>query len=154
MSLAFNKFNSFVQDAGDGVFDLNTDTLALALFVAATSPTSGDSRYNSSSGFQLNSSGATEVAAGNGYTAGGIDIPTTSYSQSGGLATLFAGTGLMTWTASGAGFSLRYIVAYDVTAGVATARPLLGWWDYGSTLSLSAGQTFSLSFPNDVLTVQ
>ena len=143
---SFSKFNPFVQDLGRKVHNLNADTLKLLLITATTSPTSADGTYDDASAHTLNSSGAAEVANGNGYTAGGSTIGSTSYSQSSGTATLACTSSAITWTASGAGFSLRYVVAYNSSAGSSGARPLIGWWDYGSTVTLAAGESFSVTF--------
>jgi hypothetical protein len=153
LSVAFNKFYPFVANIGLGKFDLNTDTINLALFTAATAPTTADGTYASNSGYTLNSSGSTEVATGGGYTANGQTLASTAYSQTSGTATLSCTGSATTWTASGSGFSLRYVVCYDITAGTAGARPLIGWWDYGSTVTLNAGDTFSVTLSSGVLTI-
>lgn len=150
---SFNKFNPFVADIGLKKHNLNTDTIKLALFVAATAPTSADGTYADNAGFTLNSSGATEVANGNGYTANGSTLSTTAYSQSSGTATLTCTASATTWTASGAGFALRYVVCYNITAGSSGTRPLIGYWDYASTVTLASGDTFSVTLASGVLTI-
>jgi hypothetical protein len=151
--VAFSKFYPFVQNLGLGAFDLNTDTLKLALFTATTAPTNADATYDAATTHTLNSSGAAEVANGNGYTSNGTTLAATAYSQTGGTATLSCTASATTWTASGAGFSLRYVVCYDITAGSSGARPLIGYWDYGSTVTLNAGDTFSVTLASGVLTI-
>ncbi len=150
---SFTKFFPFVANIGLGVFNLNTDTLKLALFTAATAPTTADGTFDTSSTHQLNSSGSTEVANGNGYTAGGTTLASTAYSQSAGTATLSCTASATVWTASGAGFALRYVVCYDATAGTSSTRPLIGWWDYASTVTLNSGDTFSVTLASNVLTI-
>lgn len=149
----FTKFQPFVQDVGRKVHNLNSDTITLALFTAAAAPTSADGTFDTSSTHQLNSSGSTEVANGNGYTANGTTLASTAYSQSSGTATLTCTASATTWTASSAGFALRYVVCYNITAGSAGARPLIGFWDYGSTVTLAAGDTFSVTLASGVLTI-
>ena len=62
-----------------------------------------------------------------------------------------AGTGTLTgtkivWTSSGAGMAaFRYVVYYNDTQ-TSPADALIGWWDYGSSLALAVGETFSLKF--------
>ena len=152
---SFNKFYPFVANLGNGKFNLNSDTINLALFTAATAPTNADSTYNSggSGGYTLNSSGSTEVAGGNGYTANGQGLASTAYSQSSGTATLSCTSSATTWTASSSGFSLRYVVAYDLTSGTSSGRYVIGWWDYGSTVTLNSGDTFSVTLSSGVLTI-
>lgn len=153
LGVSFNKFNPFAQDIGRKVHNLNSDTIKLALFTAATAPTSADGTYADNSGFTLNSSGSTEVAGGNGYTANGTTLASTAYSQSSGTATLSCTGSATTWTASSAGFALRYVVCYNITAGSSGARPVIGYWDYGSTVTLNSGDTFSVTLASGVLTI-
>lgn len=151
--VAASKFNPFVQNLGRGTFNLNSDTITLALFTAATAPTASDGTFDTSTTHQLNSSGSTEVANGNGYTAGGTTLASTAYSQTSGTATLSCTGSATTWTASSSGFALRYVVSYDATAGSAGARPLILFWDYGSTVTLNSGDTFSVTLASGVLTI-
>ena len=37
----------------------------------------------------------------------------------------------------------RYVVMYDNTA-TTPLKPLIGWWDYGSSITLSSGDTFTV----------
>lgn len=58
-----------------------------------------------------------------------------------------AGTGVwrltlpadQTWTASGAGFTFRYMVLDNTTA-----NKLIGFWDYGSSQAVAASETVTL----------
>ena len=99
-----------------------------------TAPVATNSQYSDISG--------TEVANGNGYTTGGASLTLTSSSQSGGTYKYIASAASPTWTATGPMGTFRYVVAYDSTP---TAKSLVGWWDYGSSLSLTSGQTFTVS---------
>lgn len=85
----------------------------------------------------------TEISAGNGYTAGGTAVGSTAYSQSSGTASLTGSN--VVFTASGGSIGpFRYAVLYNVTAGSASNRPLIGWWDYGSSITLATGETFTV----------
>ena len=58
-------------------------------------------------------------------------------------------------TASGGAIAdLRYAVLYNDTP-TAPADPLIGFWDYGATVSLASGETFTVDFSaaNGVLTL-
>ena len=35
----------------------------------------------------------------------------------------------------------------------APADPLIGWWDYGSAITLAAGETFSVDFGASLFTI-
>jgi hypothetical protein len=149
---SYNKFNSAAADLPNGVHNLGTDSLKVGLF--STAPAATDTAYNSTNG-TLVGSGATEIAAGNGYTAGGAAVPIASSTQTGGTYKLMQ-SGNVVFTASGAGFGpFRYIAFYNSSKGTTAARPVLGWWDYGSSISVSAGNTFSISFDgvNGILTL-
>jgi hypothetical protein len=124
---AFNKFNAFVQDVGRKVHNLNADTLKVCLtntVPVATNAVLAD---------------ITEITAQNGYSAGGAAVPTTSYSQSSGTATLIGDK--VTFTGTGTFGPFRYAVLYNSTAA---GGPLIGWWDYGSAISVNNGDTFSV----------
>lgn len=129
MSVAFNKYNTFVQDVGRKVHNLNSDTLKIAL--TNTAP-------NASTHAVL--ADITEITAQNGYSAGGTACTGVSYSQSSGTATLSA-TG-PTFTGTGTFGPFRYAVLYNSTAA---SGPLIGWWDYGSSISVNNGDTFAVT---------
>ena len=90
-----------------------------------------------------------EIAAGNGYTAGGADA-TGVWSESP------AGTGQLVctdivWTAAGGTIGpFRYAVLYDDTSAT---KHLIGWWDYGSAVTLQIGETFTVDFAATTLTL-
>lgn len=86
----------------------------------------------------------TEIAAGNGYTAGGNTITTSSSSQTSGTFKLVLAD--TTFTASGGAIAnFRYAVLYNDTP-VTPADPLIGFWDYGSTVTLLTGESFVVDF--------
>lgn len=127
----FQKFNCFVQDIGRGLHNLNTDTLKVMLTNTAPLATN------------TIKADITEIAAGNGYTAGGTAIANTSYSQTGGVATLFGDD--VTFTASGGAIAtFRYVVIYNDTSAT---KPLICFYDYGSSISPNSGEFFLVDFP-------
>jgi hypothetical protein len=83
---------------------------------------------------------ATEISAGNGYTAGGNAASTTSSAQTGGVYKLILASPA-TWTATGGSLGpFRYAVLYD-----STTNNLIGYWDYGSAVTLGVGESFAVS---------
>jgi len=48
-------------------------------------------------------------------------------------------------TASGAVATFRYVVIYNDTP-TSPADPLVGWYDYGSDVTLANGETFTIDF--------
>lgn len=125
----FNKFNSFAEAIGRKVHNLNADTLKVAL--TNTAP--------SASNTQL--SDITQISNGNGYTTGGTAAASNAYSQTSGTGKLTAND--VVFTATGSMGPFRYAVLYNDTA---TNDELIGWWDYGSSITLASGETFTVDF--------
>lgn len=136
--VAFNKYNQFVEDLGLGVHNLDTGTLKIAL--TNTAPSASHATLSQIS----------EITPGNGYNAGGNDA-TGVWSESGGTGTL-SGTDVV-FTASGGTIGpFRYAVLYNDTP-TSPADPLIGWWDYGSSVTLQIGETFTVDFGASILTI-
>jgi hypothetical protein len=102
-----------------------------------TAPVATNGKYGDISG--------TELANGNGYTTGG-EASTVTAANASGTETVTATA--VTWTASGSMGPFRYVVCYDSTP---TDKPLISWWDFGSSVTLASSQTFSV-FPNSSAT--
>lgn len=134
---AFNKFQDFVEALGLGEHNLNTDTLKVYLSNATPSASADADKAD-----------LAEITAGNGYTAGGEDS-TNVWTESSGTGTL-AGTDI-TWTASGGSIGpFRYAVLYNDTH---STDGLIGWWDYGSSITLNDGEQFTVDFGASILTI-
>ena len=141
---SFNKFNQFVADLATGVHQLQTGTKhVLKVALSNTAPSSANAVL----------ADITQVANGNGYTTGGVSVGTITGAQTSGTFKLTGGTDPV-WTASGAGFTARYAVLYNDTP-TSPAKPLIGWWDYGSSVTLAAGETFTVDLDqtNGILTL-
>lgn len=129
---SFVKFYQFATDLSTKVHDLNADTINVGL--SNTAPTASTDAVWSD---------ITEITAGNGYTAGGSDSQNTG-SGSGGTYTVTCTN--VTWTASGGSIAtFRYVVVYNTTP-TSPLKPLIGYWDYGSGLSLATGESFTVKF--------
>lgn len=127
---AFNKFNQFVEDLAKKVHSLNSDTLKVML--TNTLPVAGNAVKTD----------ITEISAGNGYSAGGATATFTSGAQTSGTYKLVLAD--VVFTASGGSIGpFRYAVLYNDTP-TSPADPLLGWWDYGTSITLTAGNTFTV----------
>lgn len=128
---AFNKFNAFVEALAEKKHDLGADTLKVLLTSTAPVVTNAVK------------ADVTEITAGNGYTAGGATAAVTSSAQTSGTYKLVLGDPA-TWTASGGSVGpFRYAVLYNDTA---TNKELIGWWDYGSSITLASGESFAVDF--------
>lgn len=136
----FNKFQVFVEDLAEKVHNLGSDTLKVAL--TNTVPVNTNTIL----------ANITQIANGNGYTTGGTQAVQSSSAQTSGTYKLVLAD--VVFTASGAVGPFRYAVLYNDTPS-SPADPLIGWWDYGSSISLATGETFTVDFDatNGVLTL-
>jgi hypothetical protein len=129
---SFNKFNAFVESLAEGVFDLQNDTINIVL--TNTAPVATNSVL----------ADLTEISGGNGYTAGGLAVTVSASSQSSGTYKLVVDD--LTITASGGSIGpFRYFVLIDDTP-TTPANPLIGWWDYGSSITLGDGEAITVDF--------
>lgn len=127
---AFNKFQPYAEDAYHGVHNLGSDTLKVLLTNVAPAATDGQV------------SQLTEIAAGNGYTAGGDAVTVTNSAQTGGTYKLEGND--VTFTASaGAIGPFRYAVLYNDTSA---SDRLIGYWDNGSAETLNDGESITVDF--------
>jgi hypothetical protein len=133
----FNKFNSFVEDLAEKVHNLGSDQLRVALTNSA--PIASNTVL----------ANLTEISYTN---LSARAIATTSSAQTSGTYKLVL-TDLVL-TASGAVGPFRYVVIYNDTP-TSPADPLIGWYDYGSSISLASGETFTVDFDgsNGLLTL-
>lgn len=130
----FTFFDEFKKYLGDGTIDLDTHTFKAMLTNSA--PTTGTNTVKAD---------ITEISAGNGYTAGGASLASVTWAETG------AGTGIwqftaadVTWTASGGSIGpFRYVVVYDDTP-TSPADPLVGLLDYGSAVTITDGNPFTV----------
>jgi hypothetical protein len=89
----------------------------------------------------------TEISAGNGYTAGGVNMNCTK-SRAGNVETIAIAPANPTWTANTSLMAtFRYVVFYDDTA---SGKPVLGYFDHGSTITLNGvtGETYQILSSN------
>lgn len=133
---AFNKFNCFVQDIGDKLHNLNADSLKV--YLTDTLPVATNTVYNTPA----------DLATAGGYTSGGGVVGSSAYSQTSGTASLTGSDVVFTATTGFGPF--RYAVLYNNTA---SGKNLIGWWDYGSDVTLGALETFTVHFGATILTI-
>lgn len=127
---AFQKFDAFIENVFEGVHDLGSDTLKVML--TNTAPTAANSVK----------ADITEIAPGNGYSAGGLTVAQSSSAQSGGVYKLVVSD--PTFTAAGGSIGpFRYVVLYNDTP-TSPADPLIAFWDYGTSITLTNGNSFTV----------
>lgn len=131
---SFNKFNSFVEALAEKVHNLGSDTLTVALTNSAPVATNT----------QL--SNITQISYTNCSSRA---VTVSSSSQTSGTYSLVCNDLVLTASGGTVG-AFRYVVLYNDTA---TDDELIAWWDYGSSITLADGETFTIDFGANVLTV-
>lgn len=136
------KFQQFVEHLAEKVHNLGSDTLKVAL--SNTAPdVAADTVFGDIS----------EISAGAGYSAGGTQATISSSEQASGTYKLVLAD--VTFTASGGAIGpFRYVILYNDTP-TSPADPLIAYWDYGSAISITDGNSFTTDFhaTNGVLTL-
>jgi 5-deoxy-D-glucuronate isomerase len=127
----FFKFQDFSEQLIRGIHDFDAHTFKVYLTNAAPSASLDAVKAD-----------LAEIAAGNGYTAGGNTTTITVAEVTG--TTTVSGTEVV-FTATGAVGPFQYAVLYNDTS---TSKNLVGAWDYGSSISLATGETFTVKFSN------
>ena len=131
----YNKFNDFSNQLVRGTHNFASNTFKIML--TNTAPVATNTVF----------ANLTDIAAGNGYTAGGTALTSVTITPSGTTATISAQK--VVFTASGGTLpstgTFRYAVLYNDTAA---SKNLIAWWDYASSTSLNTGETFSVLFSN------
>jgi hypothetical protein len=137
---SYNKFQVFTKDLIEGKHNFASNTFKVML--TNTAPVNTNSIK----------ADLTEISAGNGYTAGGTATTITS-STSSGVAKV-TGTDVVFTAAGGSIGPLRYAVLYNDTQ-TSPAKPLISWWDYGSSITLNDTETLTVDFDatNGIFTV-
>ena len=129
---AFQKFHAFVEALAEKKHNLGSDTLKVYL--------TNDTPSASADAVKAD---LAEITVGvDGYTAGGNTCSITSSAQTTGTYKLVLGDPA-TWTSTGTLGPFRYAVLYNDTAA---SDELIGWWDYGSSITLASGESFAVDF--------
>lgn len=123
---SFVKFQPFIEALAEKVHNLGSDQLTVAL--TNTAPNATDATLS-----QITEISYTNLSSRN--------ITTTSSSQTSGTYKLVLAD--LVLTASGAVGPFRYVVIYNDTSA---SDNLIAYFDNGSSLSLTSGETFTLDF--------
>jgi hypothetical protein len=146
-SSSFYKFNCFVEDIGKVKHDFGSDSLKILL--TNTVPNAADTIVDTSVTpcVVKATSNSTEVAAASGYSKGGGAIASLVYAQTSGTAKLYGVK--VTWTAGASIGPFQYAVLYNDSKGTSATRPVIGYFNYGSAVTLGIGETFTVGNSND-----
>lgn len=125
---SLTRFYQFSEDLAHKVHNLGSDTLKVILSNTAPALTNEVK------------ADITELSTSGGYTAGGQSLTVTTSAQTSGVYYLIAND--LTWTGSGGGFTFRYAIVFNDTP-TSPADPLIGYVDYGYSVTIASGQTFT-----------
>lgn len=144
---SFYKFNQFVEDLGNVLHNFDTDSIKCLL--TNTVPNVADNVVDTVSTpcIVKATSNAVEVAAASGYTKGGNAVATPIWAQTSGTAKFYGVK--VTWTAGASIGPFQYAVLYNDTKGTTATRPVIGWFNYGTPVTLGVGETFTVGNSND-----
>jgi hypothetical protein len=134
----FNKFQKFVEDLAFGVHNFTNDTTCtITIALTSIAPIATNAvLLDLTQVSYANFSDRVVAIASSAHTTGTYKLTLTD----------------KTLTAAGNTASFRYVVLYnDDPAG----DPLIGYYDYGSSIALATGETFTIDFDgsNGVLTL-
>lgn len=135
---SYSKFNQFVEDLATKKHDFSADQFTVALCAAANAPVATNSVL----------ANLTQISYTN-LSSRNLTISTSSQT-SGTYTQLFAD---LTLSASGGAVAaFRYVVIYNDTQ-TSPADPLVGWYDYGSDLTLADGESLLIDFTTSTFTI-
>ena len=136
---AYVKYQEFVEDLAKGVHDFSTHTFKFAL--TNTAPTVAT---------DVGLADITEIASGNGYTAGGSAVAITSAVQATGTLSVVPTADVVITASGGSIGPFRYVVLYNDTS---TGDRLISYYDAGSNITLADGETLTIDVGATLLTI-
>jgi hypothetical protein len=139
---SFNKFQQFVEDVALGVHTaaLNADTDTLKVYLSNATPDAALDNVKAD---------LAEITNENGYTAP-VDVLNAASIVTGTITVV--GTDVVITASGGTVGPFRYAVLYNDTPA-SPLDPLIGWWDYGSAITLQAGESFTVDFGASLFTI-
>ncbi len=120
-------YDSFLGDVAKGNIDLDTDTIKCLLVTSSYTPDRAHDKRDD----------ITNEVTGTGYTTGGAEVGSKAVTVDGvNHLAKFDGADV-TWADST--ITARGAVLYKARGGASSADELIGYWDFGSDKSSSAG---------------
>jgi hypothetical protein len=135
---AWNKINAFVEHLAEKVHNLGSDTLTVAITAAANAPVAGNTVLA-----DLTQISYTNLSA--------RTLTVSASSQTAGTYSLVVSDKVLTASGGTVG-PMRYFVVFNDTP-TSPADPLIGWYDYGSEITLADGETVTLDFGSSLFTL-
>lgn len=127
---AFTKYHTFIDEISKGGHNLQTAAYKIALTNTAPTPLT-DTVWNTTV--------YPAPTAANGYTAGGNTPTVSSATTTTYVFKLVLADSVFTATAGGIG-PFRYAILYNSSA----TNKVVGYWDYGSSITLADTETFTV----------
>lgn len=127
--MAAKLYGSFLMKALNKEIDYDTDTIKVMLLTSAYTPNQDTHDY-------LDDVVANEVT-GTGYTAGGATLASKAITYDSATNVVILDADDVTWSSST--ITARYAVVYDSSPGTNATRPLIGYVDFTSDQSSTAG---------------
>lgn len=143
----FVKLNGFVEHLAEKVHNLGSDQLVIAL--TNTAPGSESTPPTGATGSNILAN-ITQISYTNLSTR---NVTTSASAQTSGTYKLTL-TDLVLTSSGGTTGPFRYVYLYNDTP-TSPADPLIAYWDYGSSITLGNGETFTIDFDGSagVLTI-
>ena len=136
--VAFVKFECFTEHLAEKVHNLDTDVLKAYLSNATPNVATHTVKAD-----------VAEITLQNGYS-GGIDVQNAT-SRTGGVTSITAVD--VAWAGFAGSFGpFRYVILYNDNPS-SPLDPLIGYWDYGSSISINDGITFLTDFGTSIFTI-
>jgi hypothetical protein len=135
----FNKFEKFSEDLASGVHNFAAAGHTLKVYLSNAAPSASADTVKAD---------MAEITNQNGYTA---PVDTQNDISRSGITTSVTGVDVVV-TATGAVGPFQYVVLYNDTP-TSPADPLIGWWDYGTPVTLANGETFTVDFGASMFTI-
>ena len=141
VSASYTKFQDFTEQLAKGVHQLHAAGHTLKVYLTNDTP---------SASLDAVKADLAEITAEHGYPSGGTDIQNDVAEVTGTLSL----TGVdVTFTASGGSFGpFRYAVIYNDTPS-SPADPLIAWYDYGSSVTATDGESVVVNFGASIFTL-
>lgn len=136
----FNKLNGYIEHVHKGVHVFGTHQLAIAL--SNNAPSAEATNPNSTTAACVLAN-VTQVSYTNLSGANPRNVTTSSADQTSGTFKLVCAD--LTLTAAGNVGPFRYVYLFNDTP-TSPADPLIGYYDYGASITLQNGETFVVDF--------
>lgn len=128
----YNKIQDYVEQLNKAKHDWSSHTFKALLTNSAPVATN------------TIAANLTDISAGNGYSAGGMTLDSVTLTETTGTAKVTIADEVL--TASGGTIGpFRYVAIYNDTQ-TSPADALVAWYDYGSSITLADGESFTIDF--------